>query len=132
MTQVTAVSAEQAMALFEEFRRLHEAGAYAVEVECVAAETLAALSARTPLVTHSIGSGSGGDVVFLFTGDICGEAATRPRHAKAFGNLHGLYQQIAQERIAALEALRTAVSDGSISDTARVHRDGRRRARQAA
>jgi 3-methyl-2-oxobutanoate hydroxymethyltransferase len=41
------------------------------------------INRRASLVTVSPGSGADADVIFLFTSDICGEAARLPRHARA-------------------------------------------------
>ena len=51
------------------------------------AEALAAINPLTKLVTHSIGAGSAGDVIFMFLVDICGESERPPGHAKAFADL---------------------------------------------
>ena len=75
-------TADEAMKLAEDLRRLEDAGAYAVELECVADEAIAELSPRTGLVTHSIGSGGAADVIFLFQEDACGDNPNPPRHAK--------------------------------------------------
>jgi len=72
-TRVVGKTADEAEALWHRFRRLEEAGAFAVEVELVAAPLLAEITRRSRLVTVSLGSGSGGDVIFLFGSDICGE-----------------------------------------------------------
>lgn len=106
-------TAEEALELYHAFRRLEDAGAYAVEVECVADQALREIAKRSKLVTHSIGAGSGGDIIFTFMSDICGETETRPRHARAFGELHRLRTRIAQERGAALQAYSKAVTEGS-------------------
>ncbi|WP_315982509.1 3-methyl-2-oxobutanoate hydroxymethyltransferase [Aliamphritea spongicola] len=53
-------TAEEAMELYRQFKRLEDAGAWAVEVEVVPTEVLAAINMKTKLVTTSIGAGSGG------------------------------------------------------------------------
>jgi len=111
-------TAVEAFKLAEDFRRLEDAGAYAVEVECVPTETLAEISKRTGLVTHSIGSGSGGDVIFHFIEDICGDVPNPPRHAKAFGDLLSIREKFDAERLRALRRFRDAVQDGSFPDAA--------------
>ena len=58
------------------------------------------------------GSGSGGDIIYLFQNDICGEQPDSPRHARAFGNLHALQEQIRKERRAALTAFHEAAHSG--------------------
>ena len=116
--RVVGKTAEEAIELAEDFRRLEDAGAYAAEVECVAVEALAAIGPRTKLVTHSIGAGSAGDVIFMFLVDICGDSERPPAHAKAFGNLRPIRRQLASERERALNAYRLAVTSGSYPDAA--------------
>ena len=111
-------TAEEAMALLEDFRRLEDAGAYAVEVECVPTETLVEINKRTGLVTHSIGAGSGGDIIFSFMEDICGDVENPPRHAKAFGDMLSIRKLMQAERAKALNSFRDAVQDGTFPDAA--------------
>ena len=66
---------------------------------------LEAVNLKTSIVTFSLGSGSGGDVIISFVADICGEASeeeTPPKHAHAFGDVGRLHKQIHEERVAAL------------------------------
>ena len=77
--RIVGKTADEAMRLWEDFRRLEEAGAVAAEVECVAVEALIEIGKRSGLVTHSIGAGSGGDIIFSFMEDICGDVENRPR-----------------------------------------------------
>lgn len=103
-------TAVEALDLWERFRTLEAAGAFAVECEVIAAEVMAEINRRTSLVTVSLGSGPDADVIFLFTSDICGESARLPRHARAWGDLKRLHEQIRKERIEALGGFRTAVT----------------------
>ena len=96
-------TADEAMEIYRTFKRLENVGCFAVEIECVAEQTLKHLNEKTSIVTFSLGSGNAGDVIFLFMSDICGESVPAPRHAHAFGNLAPLHQQIYTERVAALE-----------------------------
>ena len=114
--RIVGKTATEAIELAEDFRRLEDAGAYAAEVECVATEALAEINPWTTLVTHSIGAGSGGDVVFMFLVDICGESERPPAHARAFADLRALRARIDEERHRALRAYRAAVGDGSYPD----------------
>lgn len=111
-------TAEEAMRLFEDFRRLEDAGAYAVEVECVATEALAEIKKHSRLVTHSIGSGPAGDVTFLFMEDLGGDVENPPRHAKAFGDMLSIRNQLRAERDTALRAFREAVQERQFPDAA--------------
>ena len=106
-------TADEAMTLWKRFRDMENAGAFAVEVELVPQQVLEEINKQTSLITFSIGSGSGGDVTFLFSEDICGETENPPRHAHAYGNVLRLQRQIQEERVAALHQFQNAVRDRS-------------------
>lgn len=105
-------TATEALELWDRFRQLEDAGTFAAECEVIAAPVMAEINRRTSLVTVSLGSGPAADVIFLFTSDICGESARLPRHARAWGNLRRLQEQIREERISALGQFRQAVTNG--------------------
>ena len=105
-------TADEAVSLAGRFRRLEEAGAFAVEAELIPDRVMAALTERTGLVTFSLGSGPEADVIYLFMEDICGDNETRPRHARAFADLLGLRQAMDAERVAALARFREAAHAG--------------------
>ncbi|WP_434733029.1 3-methyl-2-oxobutanoate hydroxymethyltransferase [Rhizobium sp. YTUHZ044] len=102
-------TADEAVELFHRFRRLEEAGAFAVECEVIPARVMREIYLRTGLVTVSLGSGPDADVMFLFTEDVCGGEARLPRHARRYGNLHDLQEQVRMERVKALSAFRSDV-----------------------
>jgi 3-methyl-2-oxobutanoate hydroxymethyltransferase len=102
--------AAEALTLYDRFRRLEDAGAFAAECELVAAPVMAEIDRLTGLVTISLGSGESADVIFLFTSDICGESPALPRHARAFADLAALHRQVRSERGRALGAFRAAVA----------------------
>ena len=106
-------SANEAMALFQSFRQMEDAGAFSVEAEVICDRVMTEISKRTSLITSSLGSGAGGDIIYLFQNDICGEQPDSPRHARAFGNIYALQQQIQAERRSALAAFRDAALSGS-------------------
>lgn len=106
-------TAAEALELRDRFRRLEDAGAFAVECEIIPAAVMVELDRLTGLVTVSLGSGPEADVIFLFTSDICGEARRTPRHARSWGNLDALYRQIAAERTRALGDFRAEVAAGT-------------------
>lgn len=111
--RIIGKTAEEAMHLFQDFKRFEDAGGYAVEVECVATEALAAINRKTSLVTHSIGAGIGGDIIFSFFEDITGEARTGFRHVKAWGDVYSLMEQVNVERIKGLSGFRDEVLAGT-------------------
>ena len=103
-------TAEEATALWTQFQQLEDAGAFAVECELIPANVMAEINKRTGLTTISLGSGPDADVMFLFASDICGEGARLPRHARAYGKISALHEQIAKERVDALSAFRADVA----------------------
>ncbi|MFY0597890.1 MAG: 3-methyl-2-oxobutanoate hydroxymethyltransferase [Cognatishimia sp.] len=111
-------TAEEALSLLEDFRRLEEAGAYSCEVECVAEDALAEITKHSNLVTVTIGAGSSGDIILSYMSDLCGDNPNPPRHAKAFGDVGTIRKQLVAERARALEGYRAAVMDGSFPDLA--------------
>ena len=106
-------TADEAMKLLDWMKRYEDAGAAAVEVECVAVEALEMINHRTTLLTHSIGAGSGGDIIFSFMEDICGDVENPPRHAKAWGDMRSIRTAITTERVKALTGFRKAVQAGT-------------------
>jgi 3-methyl-2-oxobutanoate hydroxymethyltransferase len=106
-------TAAEALELWDRFRRLEDAGAFAVECEIIAAPVMAEINRRTSLVTVSLGSGPEADVVFLFTSDICGESARVPRHARAWGDLAAKQEAVRHERLRALTLFRAEVASGT-------------------
>ncbi len=115
--RIVGKTAEEAFELAEDFRRLEDAGAFAAEVECVATEALSSINPLTRLVTHSIGAGSGGDVIFMFLVDICGDTESPPAHARAFADIRLIRRQLDEERRRAIRDYRTAVLNGSYPDS---------------
>lgn len=106
-------TSDEAMKVWQTLKRMEDVGVFAVEVECLAEEVLAAISNKTSVVTFSLGSGRAGDAVFCFVADICGEASEEdkpPKHAHAFGDVGRLHKQIHTERVAALGQFHTEVT----------------------
>ena len=109
-------TSEEAMQVWERLKRMEDVGVFAVEVECLAEEVLLAISDKTSVVTFSLGSGMGGDAIFSFVADVCGEASEEektPKHAHAFGDVGRLHKQIHEERVAALGEFHREVVDGN-------------------
>lgn len=105
--------ADEAMKVWETLKRMEDVGVFAVEAECIAEEVLTAVNKKTSVVTFSLGSGPGGDAIFSFVADVCGEASEEdkpPKHAYAFGNVGRLHKQIHEERVAALGEFHKEVS----------------------
>ena len=106
-------TAEEALQIWDEIRRLEDAGVFAVECELIASPMMSEISKRTSMATISLGSGADGDILGLFTSDICGQSEYIPRHARVYAELQPLYEQIKQVKTQALTAFSNDVRDGS-------------------
>ncbi|MEM9038233.1 MAG: 3-methyl-2-oxobutanoate hydroxymethyltransferase [Actinomycetota bacterium] len=111
-------TADEAVRLLDDFRRLEEAGAFAVECELIPARVMSIIRQRTGMTTISLGSGGDADVIFLFMNDLCGESPRKPRHARAYADLSPLHEQVRRERVRALEAFRADATSGAFPSTA--------------
>ena len=111
-------TADEAMEILKDMKRLEDAGAFGAEVECVAEDALIELRKHTSLVLNSLGSGSGGDVMFLFFEDICGETTgiKMPRHAKSWGNGNSFKKKLNEERAKAIQGFKTEVDNNTYPD----------------
>ena len=112
-------TAEEALAILKDMKRLEDAGAFGAEVECVAEDALIEIKKHTSLVLNSLGSGSGGDVMFLFFEDICGETSgiKMPRHAKSWGNGQDIKNKLSRERSKAIKGFKDDVSAGKFPNS---------------
>ena len=112
---------DEAIWVYDEIKKLENAGAYAVEVEVIPEELLAEISKRTKLLTSSIGAGSGGDIQFLFAEDILGNnAPPYPRHSKQYRNIYKMMQDIQDERVSGFREFADEVRNGIFPDESKV------------
>ena len=112
-------TADEALNILKDMKRLEDAGAFGAEVECVAEDALIELKKHTSLVLNSLGSGTGGDVMFLFFEDICGETngIKMPRHAKSWGNGKSIKEELNKERAKAIKGFKTEVENMTYPDS---------------
>jgi len=107
-------SAAEALAMWQQLQRLEEAGCFAVELEVVPARITEFFAKNTSMVYFSLGSGSGGDVQYLFAEDVLGYGRTRlPRHAKAYRDFKAEFDRLNGERVAAFSEFRADVGSGA-------------------
>src|SRR5678815_6172476 len=91
-------TAAEARQLYDEMKRLENAGAYAAELELVPHKLATYFCKQTSLFLMSLGSGSGCDSQFLFSDDILGDYDERiPRHAKAYRNFVEEHRRLQRE-----------------------------------
>jgi 3-methyl-2-oxobutanoate hydroxymethyltransferase len=122
-TNVRAIgkSASEARLLYEQMKRLENAGAYAAELELVPHQLATYLCKKTSLFLMSLGSGNGCDSQFLFSDDILGDYAERlPRHAKPYRNFLQEYKRLQEERIAAFKEYAADVQGGRFPEARNV------------
>jgi 3-methyl-2-oxobutanoate hydroxymethyltransferase len=114
-TNVRAIgkTATEARQLYEQLKRLENAGAWAAELELVPHRLASYLCKKTSLFLMSLGSGNGCDSQFLFSDDILGDYDERiPRHAKAYRNFRKEYQRLQEDRVAAFKEYAADVKSG--------------------
>ena len=105
---------DEALKIYRDIKDLENAGAWAVECEVIPAPLMRELSKRTTLITASIGSGSGGDIQFLFAQDILGDGEPPfPRHARQYCNLQEMRRKMQEMRIAAYKEFIADVRSGA-------------------
>ena len=109
-------TAEEAYDLFNKFKTMENAGAISAECEVINQEVMTEIYSKTSMVISSLGSGTSGDIIYLFQDDICGEQENIPRHARSFGKLFELKRQIYDERVKALSSYKEAVFNKSFPD----------------
>mgnify|MGYP003311892830 CR=1 FL=1 len=83
----------------------------------MALDALEEIKKHTSLVINSLGSGSSGDVIFLFFEDICGETGDppgkMPKHAKSWGDGKAIREKLDQERRNAIKGFKEDVVAGN-------------------
>ena len=110
-------TAAEARRLYDQMKRLENAGAYAAELELVPHQLASYLCQKTSMLLMSLGSGSGCDTQFLFSDDILQDYDERiPRHAKAYRSFRKEYQRLQNERIAAFAEYADDVKSGRFPD----------------
>ena len=105
---------EEVLTIHQDLKDHEIAGAWAVECEVIAAPIMKELSKRTSLITSSIGSGSGGDIQFLFAQDLLGDGKPPfPRHGKQYCDLYAMRQKMQEMRVAAYKEFVAEVQSGA-------------------
>ncbi len=113
-------TAEEAVKLFQQYKEMESAGAVMVESEVIAADVLTEITKRVSLSTVSLGSGPGGDIDYLFQVDVTGERQDRPRHARAFADLHSMQKAMDDQRVRALATFKASVESRGFPDASEI------------
>ena len=107
-------SLAQARMVWQHVQSFESAGAFAVEMEVVAANLATEITSRTSMLTISLGSGGGCDAQYLFSADLLGENRGHiPRHAKTYRNFAAERDRLQAERVAAYKEYIQDVSSGA-------------------
>jgi|TARA_B100001063_G_scaffold179179_1_gene168237 3-methyl-2-oxobutanoate hydroxymethyltransferase len=110
-------TASEAIKVYEDCLRFQDAGAVAIEMECVPHKIAAAISKKIDTTILSLGSGPGCDVQYLFACDILGTTPGHiPRHAKSYRNFSQEFKRLQQERVDAFQEFYNDVQDGIFPD----------------
>lgn len=110
---------DQAKMVWQQVQDFEAAGAFAVEMEVVAAPLATAITGRTSMLTISLGSGPGCDVQYLFSADLLGENRGHiPRHAKTYRNFAAERDRLQAERVAAYQEYIADVRGGTFPQDA--------------
>jgi 3-methyl-2-oxobutanoate hydroxymethyltransferase len=108
-------TAAEALQVYRGTLAYQEAGAIGVEMEIVPQRVAAEIARRCGprFLIMSMGSGTGGDVQYLFATDVLGTNTGHvPRHAKVYANLHAELERLQQMRVDAFRALKADVTSG--------------------
>ena len=107
-------TADEAMQVYRRTLEYQDAGAIGVEMEIVPNRIADEIAKRVDILIMSMGSGTGGDVQFLFAMDVLGTNTDHvPRHAKVYGNLHAEMQRVQGLRVDAFKSFKDEVTTGA-------------------
>lgn len=108
---------DQAKMVWRQVQDFEAAGAFAVEMEVVAANLATEITKRTSMLTISLGSGGGCDAQYLFSADLLGENRGHiPRHAKTYRNFAAERDRLQAERVAAYREYINDVTTGAFPE----------------
>ena len=112
---------DQVKMVWQQVQEFEAAGAFAVEMEVLAANLATQITTRTSMLTISLGSGGGCDAQYLFSADLLGENTGHiPRHAKTYRNFAAERARLHDERIAAYKEYIADVSSGAFPETGHI------------
>jgi len=105
------------MQVFDKCLQFQDAGAVAIEMECVPHQVASAISKRVEPTVLSLGSGSGCDVQYLFGCDILLTTIGHvPRHSKSYRNFLKEFERLQKEREDAFQEFYNDVTSGAFPE----------------
>ena len=110
-------TSSDAMKVYEDCLKFQDAGAVAIEMECVPHKVASAISKKINTTILSLGSGSGCDVQYLFACDILGTTKGKiPRHAKKYRDFQKEFDRLQRERENAFQEFYHDVQTGAFPE----------------
>ena len=110
-------TSSEAMKIYEDCLKFQDAGAVAIEMECVPHKVASAISKKINTTVLSLGSGSGCDVQYLFACDILGTTHGKiPRHAKKYRDFQKEFDRLQRERENAFQEFYHDVQSGAFPE----------------
>ena len=107
-------TADSAIKVFEDVKKLEEAGAFGAELEVVPDRVAAEITKRTSLIMLGMGAGPHADAQYLFAEDVLGYTrGHRPRHAKVYRDFRTELDRLQNERVAAFNEFKSDVASGA-------------------
>ena len=107
-------TADEAMWVYQHALEFQDAGVIGVELEIVPNRIADEISKRLDMLVISMGSGSGGDIQYVFATDVLGTTTGHvPRHAKQYADINREMKKVQQMRVDALTAFKNDVDSGA-------------------
>jgi 3-methyl-2-oxobutanoate hydroxymethyltransferase len=114
-------TADQALMVWDQVKRLEDAGAFGAELEVVPDRVVAEITKRTSLIMLGMGAGPHADAQYLFAEDVLGYTrGHKPRHAKTYRNFRSEMDRLQGERVAAFTEYKADVDSGAYPAPAHV------------
>jgi 3-methyl-2-oxobutanoate hydroxymethyltransferase len=106
-------TANEALSLWHQIKRLEEVGCFAAELEVVPDRIGEWISKNTSMIMLGMGAGPGADAQYLFAEDVLGHTSGhKPRHAKSYRSFKPEYERLQKERVAAFKEFIQDVNGG--------------------
>ena len=105
-------TSKEANKIFDQTKRIQDAGAFAVEIEIVPKKVGEFISKNFEIFVIGMGSGQGCDAQYLFSEDILGyNKGHIPRHSKVYTNLSEDYGKIKKKSIQAFKEFKSEINN---------------------
>ena len=111
-------TSKEANKIFDQTKRIQDAGAFAVEIEIVPNKVGEFISKNFEIFVIGMGSGQGCDAQYLFSEDILGyNKGHIPRHSKVYTNLSEDYGKIKKKSIQAFKEFKSEINNKIYPET---------------